>query len=313
LRQYGRRSARDLGIGGAAGLGSVIYALTRMSQWLDAPALLEDARRAANLITAEHIAGDTALDIIAGAAGTILGLLALYAVTADEVVLDKAITCGRHLVQARTESKTGWRAWPSMDTTLLTGFSHGAAGIAYALLRLYAVTGDGDLSAAAQEGIAYEDSVFVPEAGNWPDLRAEEQPSFMTSWCYGAPGIALGRIGGLAMLDSDAMRRDIEMAVQTTRAPGVQGVDHLCCGSLGRADVMLVAASRLARPDLAKVASRWAWQIVTRTAETGTFALHPLLPKGVYNPGFFQGTAGIGYELVRIAYPDALPSVLLWE
>lgn len=47
--------------------------------------------------------------------------------------------------------------------------------------------------------------------------------------------------------------------------------------------------------------------------ETGEFALHPLLPKSVYCPGFFQGTAAIGYELLRIAHPDALPCVLLWE
>ena len=313
LLHYGRRTARDMGIGGVAGLGSVIYALTRVSQWLDAPALLEDASRAASLITVEQIADDKNLDIIAGAAGTIPGLLALYAVTADERLLDRAITCGRHLLRARTESKTGLRAWPTYDGKMLTGFSHGAAGIAYALLLLYAVTGDEDLRAAAREGIAYEDSVFLPEVGNWPDLRAQEQPACMTSWCHGAPGIALGRIGGLAQLDTDDIRGDIETAIQTTRAAGVQSVDHLCCGNLGRADILLVAADRLSRPDLAEVASQWAWQVAARAEESSAFLLNPLLPAGVYIPGFFQGTAGIGYELLRIAHPDTLPSVLLSE
>jgi lantibiotic modifying enzyme len=37
------------------------------------------------------------------------------------------------------------------------------------------------------------------------------------------------------------------------------------------------------------------------------------LPKGVFSPSFFQGTAGIGYELLRLAYSEVLPSVLLWE
>jgi len=313
LRAYGNRTARDMGIGGASGLGSVIYALTYMSQWLDEPALLADAGRAASLITAERIADDQALDLFAGAAGAILGLLALYAVSPDDVILERAITCGQHLLQARIESKAGWRAWPTVDGKLLTGFSHGAAGIVYALLRLYAITQDVEVFAAAQEGMAYEDSVFVPEAGNWPDFRAEEQPAFMTSCCHGAPGIALGRLGGLAMLDGDDIRRKIEIAVQTTRAAGVQGVDHLCCGSLGRAEVLLVAASRLARPDLAEVAGQWAWQMVAKAEESGTFALHPLLPRSVSSPGFFQGTAGIGYELLRIAHPERLPSVLLWQ
>ena len=313
LRDYGNSTAREMGIGGASGLGSVVYALTRVSQWLDEPTLLEDARRAVRLITAKHIADNNVLDIIGGAAGAILGLLTFYAVSPDEVALDRAITCGQHLLHCRTESEAGYRAWPTLDSKMLTGFSHGAAGIVYALLRLYAVTRDCDVLAAAQEGIAYEDSVLVREKGNWPDLRTDEQSSFMMSWCHGAPGIALGRLGGLAMLGSDDIRQDIEMAVQTTRAAGAQGVDHLCCGSLGRADVLLVAANRLSRPNLAAVASTWAGQVIAKAKENGTFALQPLLPKGVYNPSFFQGTAGIGYELLRIAHPDMLPSVLLWE
>ncbi len=32
-----------------------------------------------------------------------------------------------------------------------------------------------------------------------------------------------------------------------------------------------------------------------------------------YQTGFCQGTAGIGYELLRLGYPDLLPSVLLWQ
>ena len=74
-----------------------------------------------------------------------------------------------------------------------------------------------------------------------------------------------------------------------------------------------MAASRLSRLDLAEVASTWAGQIAARAKESGGFALHPLFPKGVYSPGFFQGTAGIGYELLRMAHPEMLPSVLLWE
>jgi lantibiotic modifying enzyme len=32
-----------------------------------------------------------------------------------------------------------------------------------------------------------------------------------------------------------------------------------------------------------------------------------------FAPAFFQGLAGIGYELLRIAHPRALPSVLTWS
>jgi lantibiotic modifying enzyme len=36
------------------------------------------------------------------------------------------------------------------------------------------------------------------------------------------------------------------------------------------------------------------------------------LPRGVGCPSFFQGTAGIGYHLLRHAHPDLVPSVLVW-
>jgi lantibiotic modifying enzyme len=31
-----------------------------------------------------------------------------------------------------------------------------------------------------------------------------------------------------------------------------------------------------------------------------------------FAPGFFRGMAGIGYQLLRLADPNSLPSVLLW-
>jgi lantibiotic modifying enzyme len=56
---------------------------------------------------------------------------------------------------------------------------------------------------------------------------------------------------------------------------------------------VLVDAETLLHPRAAAV--------IARAEQTGAYALHPLLP------------AGIGYELLRLAYPDQVPSVLLWE
>ena len=54
-------------------------------------------------------------------------------------------------------------------------------------------------------------------------------------------------------------------------------------------------------------------EVVGLAEHAGAFALHPLLPAGAFSPGLFQGTAGIGYELLRLARPDLVPSVLLWD
>lgn len=313
LRRFPRRTARDLGIGGAAGLGSVVYVLTRLSHWLDDTSLLEDAAGAAELITPERIAQDRHLDVIEGAAGALLGLLALYDAVLKPVVLEKAVLCGQHLLKARTESPAGLRTWATLNSALLTGFSHGAAGIGYALLRLYALTGDAGHRAAAEEGFAYEESTYSQEAGNWPDLREPDQKTFMASWCHGAPGIGLARLGSLEAFDTPSLRQDIARAIQTTQQVGYQGQDFLCCGTLGRAETLLVASRRLGVPELEQSARRLTSQVLRYKEQTGMFALHHLLPQQVYNPAFFQGTSGIGYELLRLAHPDVLPSVLLWN
>jgi lantibiotic modifying enzyme len=52
--------------------------------------------------------------------------------------------------------------------------------------------------------------------------------------------------------------------------------------------------------------------VVARARRSGAYRLFPNLPSTAFNPGFFQGVAGIGYSLLRLADKD-LPSVLLWE
>ncbi len=314
LRQ---KLTRQIGIGGGAGLGSIVYSFVRISWFLDDTSLLEDAKQAASLITPDSIAADQQFDLVAGAAGAILGLLALHQVTADSSILAQATTCGHHLLNHRVMSETGFKTWANGAEKPLTGFSHGAAGIAYALLRSHEVTQDAVFREAAEEAIAYERSLFSPTKGNWPDLRSfaliDGKPTYMTSWCHGAPGIGLARLGSLAILDTPEIREEIAVALNTTLQFGLQNIDHPCCGNCGRMEVLLIAAQKLLRPDLLETVKKQTSGIVARAKKVGRFHLFPQFPQNVYNPGFFQGTAGIGYELLRLSYPDLLPSVLLWE
>ncbi|MBW4499343.1 MAG: type 2 lantipeptide synthetase LanM family protein [Scytonema hyalinum WJT4-NPBG1] len=311
------RIIKRMGIGGGTGLGSIVYTLVRVSQFLNEPELLDTASLAASFITQESIANDRSFDTIAGAAGTILGLLPLYQAKPNPAILDQAQALGYHLLNNRTKSETGFRAWATLEGKLATGISHGAAGIAYALLRLYKTTQDPVFLEAAEEAIAYERSVFSPTDGNWPDVRNfslnKSKLSFMTSWCHGAPGIGLARLGSLPILDTAEIRQEIAVAINTTQQFGLHNIDHLCCGNFGRMEVLLVGASKLSRPDLWNTVQKQAARVVARAKQVGSFSLFSELSGDIYNPGLFQGTSGIGYELLRLAYPESLPSVLLWE
>ena len=302
------------GIGAATGQSSVIYALVRASEFLGEEEWLHHARPFAEMLDAEHITSDRRFDLISGAAGAVLALVALYRATRLPEALDKATLCGEHLLQHRSASRQGLRAWKTLGEEMLTGFSHGAAGIAYALLKLYEATGKSSFREAAVEAEAYETSVFMPEVSNWPDFRVpptEQGYAHMTSWCHGAPGIALSRLAALPILDIPEVRQDISHGLQATRIAGNEMLDTLCCGAMGRVETLVVAAKMLGDPAYLQHAQEMASSILRRSQREGSYALG--WKKAPYLASFHQGMAGIGYEYLRLAAPAALPSLLLWE
>jgi type 2 lantibiotic biosynthesis protein LanM len=312
-----REKAQKMEIGGAGGLGSIVYSLAKTARFLNEPQLLDTAKVAASLITDEAIERDRQFDIIAGSAGAILGLLALYDLENNSMLLEQTRNIGYYLLNNRVKSDSGIRAWATIDKQPVTGFSHGAAGIAYALLRLYEVTQEKTFLEAATEAIAYEQSVFSPSANNWPDIKnfslERGEPMFGNTWCYGAPGIALGRLGGLSILDTPKIREEISVAIDTTLQCPLHSIDHLCCGNFGRIEVLQVAAQKLSSSNLQTEVCERTALTVARAKQIGDFCLPSEFGEGVYDPSFFRGTAGIGYQLLRIAHPDLLPSVLMWE
>ncbi|MFN6486737.1 MULTISPECIES: type 2 lanthipeptide synthetase LanM family protein [unclassified Nostoc] len=307
----------QLGIGGGEGLGSLIYGLVRISQLLDEPSLLEETNQVTTLITPELITADPIFDVVGGTAGTILGLLTLFESEENVThspILEKAIACGQHLLNHQTGSEDRPRAWKTWRDRQLTGFSQGAAGIAYALLRLFAVTQDSRWLEAATEAIAYEQTMFSTDAQNWMDLRSKPA-KFQVNWANGAPGIALARLGSLSVLDTDAIRQEIAIALETTQRSMVWGIDSLNWGNFGRIETLLVAAQTLNCPNLLTAAHKATAVVLENARNQGKFSLftHGSDSYKVMNPGFFHGLSGIGYEVLRLAYPNKLPSVLLWQ
>jgi lantibiotic modifying enzyme len=204
-------------------------------------------------------------------------------------------------------------------TKPLTGFSHGAAGIAWALLELAAVTGEERFRKAALDAIAYERSLFRPEVGNWPDLRDfantlkadnNNQHTCMTAWCHGAPGIGLARLRCLQHLDDAQIRSEINAALKTTLAHGFGGNHSLCHGDLGNLELLLQASEILGEPQWRHQVNRLASIILESINQHGWLCGIPL---GVESPGLMTGLAGIGYGLLRLAEPKRVPSVLVLE
>ena len=279
---------------------------------------LDLAIRGAQGISRERIASDRRLDVSGGSAGAILALLTLYREADNPALLDLASHCGRHLLDTQVRLDGG-SAWPTHEGTCLAGFAHGAAGIAYALLRLFRVTGDTHVRAAAVRAYCYERSLFSAAHANWPvvglagdALRDGER--VMTAWCHGAPGIALARALALDVVDDDDVRTEIEVALGTTARSSGGGSDHLCCGQMGRSEALFTVGQRLGQRSAVTAAYELAARVVQRARQKGHFRLNSSgFDYRVFDTGFFRGLSGIGYQLLRMAAPARLPSVLGFE
>jgi type 2 lantibiotic biosynthesis protein LanM len=251
--------ARDVGIGACHGIGSIVYGLSACADLTGDTSLVGPASHAARLISGDQIDADANLDVAGGAAGAILALLALFGRTGDGELLRTAAACGDRLVANRVHAGTG-RAWPSMDARLYVGFAHGAAGMAYALARLHEATGNRAFGEAAAAGRRFVAGLFSAAENNWPLAAPSgedvgEAGRLMVAWCHGAPGIALGLVAGTEASREQDIARQVEAALKTTARSGSQD-DHLCCGRMGRCDVLLTAGRHLRATSAIEAAGR---------------------------------------------------------
>jgi len=316
------RVARSLGLGGATGLGSIVYALTLMSKCLDDDDLLADALMAAGLFTDDLIAADKQFDVMAGGAGAVLALLRLYRDAQSGEALRRATACGEHLLRQPRLGPEGRRSWvgQGFGGRALNGMSHGAAGFAYAFASLAATTGREDFANASAECIAFEDSTYDAEQSNWPRLYAEAEPAWPCQWCHGAVGVGLARIATIkprasevapsVKLDADVLIADIRNALQCVERRWPGSVDTLCCGTLGSVEFLHEAGGVLGRDDLRQLAARRLTEVLENAALAGEYKLS--MGKSKFNLGLFRGLAGVGYTLLR-RVDGSLPNVLVWE
>jgi len=302
-------------VGAFDGVGGIIYVLSHLAVLWGRPDLVEEATELAGVV-GRQIENDLSFDVVSGAAGAIAGLASLAAVDPCGRALEVARRCGDHLIAGATPMSAGV-GWINADlgTRTLTGFSHGAAGIAWALSLLATLSGDERYLNCARAGIEYERHLFDPVRRNWPDLRAGDRSiastgpkTFLNAWCHGAAGIALARLHSLRYgIEDAAIRAEIVTAISTTIAEGFGDNHSLCHGDLGNLDILVQVEERSPEPSLT-AARRRATALVLRSLRRDGYLCG--IPLDVESPGLMTGIAGIGYGLLRLAAPGRVPSVL---
>lgn len=300
-------------LGGFDGWGGVLYGLTAVGRLLTDDSLFALAAR--TLARIERIIPEVkTADIITGAAGAILALLAYDAVTGEARGHAAAVRLGEYLVRTALPQKRGL-AWKGHSTEPICGFAHGAAGIGYALLRLGAVTGEERFRETGIAAYEYERFRFRSEIRDWPDMRdamkemtrAEDVPRSCT-WCNGAPGIGLSRLDSLRLVEDSQLSTEIRDAFDRTIERGF-GISHsLCHGDFGNL-VFLDRASR--HPYCAAERERVCALAngVVESVEKEGFICG--VQTGIETPGLMTGVAGIGLGALLLAEPELSVNPLL--
>jgi lantibiotic modifying enzyme len=197
-------------------------------------------------------------DIIFGNAGTALFLLDLGLVSGEARFVDAARRAGRGLLAEAVREPSKVDATRQLSTWILTmgrrqmhmpNFSHGTAGVAYALVRIAAATGDNDLLQGGKDGAEWllEHAVVDGEGLKWMHSDST-QSVYMGGWCHGPAGtgrlfLLLHAVTGEARYLEAARKgaRFVEDYAANAEKTGADGKKpyvppSLCCGVAGVVD-----------------------------------------------------------------------------
>ncbi len=294
-----RRAESVVAEGSAAGGGyfgdaSLCFLLAAFDALEGAADRLRLVRRAAERAAAPATADG--LDLLTGAAGTLVVMARLYELYREPSLLELGDTLAGWLFAAAKETTDGLRWSTHSNVESCCGFAHGAAGIAWAFQRWARASGDPRHLETAERGFRFVRSVVSAERSGQP------------SWCHGAPGVAIALMSdGRIDDDRDAAiaRRAVESVL--AREPGE---DHsLCHGDLGDLELARRLARVLADTRLGRSVEQATARSVARGIQDGWRSGHR---SGLTSFGLMTGLAGVAYGLLQLADPS-VPSMLTLE
>jgi len=296
----------NINIGAFLGLGGMAYSFYQLGLILDDAAKRNAGARLLRELP-RLMQGDKLFDIIGGSAGalTVVARIMEYEPDAELRRIGDGIV--GHLAAHAKPQATGVAWCPNGEENKpYIGFSHGNAGIVYALCLFmpYSERKD-EIVQLVEAAIAYENTKFDAAAGNW---YSEHLNQHSLAWCHGAPGILLSRLEARRYWPGrKALEADVAAAAKATLDTEIGGNFSFCHGAMGNLDILHQAAAAGEEGIRDQVAEYERKLIDCLFKPSGT------IKADVNAVGVMNGLASIGYGLLRMHDRDRVPSLLTLE
>ena len=318
------RLAAEKQTGLYAGIAGIGFALGEVHRATKEPKYLEAAKGVVRTLEARAVAAGAGVqwsdvtDIIGGNAGTGLFLLHAAQQFADPGATALARRAADRLIDVAIAEHGGLK-WP-MDPKFprqMPNFSHGTAGIAYFLARVYEGTGERKYLDAALAGAKYLQAIAKTD-GDMCLIQHNNQPQglelYYLGWCHGPVGTArlwrqLAKVTGDARWDGwvdKSARAVLASGIPERQTAGFWNNVSQCCGSAGVGQFFLDLHRMRSNPRYLAFARRMTEDLLKRGTRDDrglrwVQAEHRVQPKLlVAQTGYMQGAAGIGMWLLRL-------------
>lgn len=281
-------------IGFYNGVSGLIYCITKLPA---EPKNQSTLNLLCNHLTPK-IANDKILDIIGGSAGCLTALITANKYLPPTHFKNLSRNCVERILQLYPQPDIHSEQFQgvSNNSKPATGFAHGAIGMAWALNRYYALFPSAEVFTWIQAALKYQRENF--DSNN-------------TSWCHGSTGIGLALLDMQKYLPDQIDDQQINIALTQTLKSFKQinySAHCLCHGLMGNLDFLYKISQE--KPHLFSYQEylNYAAALVQHIEQHGVaYALQG------HNSvvGLMTGLSGVVYQLLRIADPETVPSILL--
>ena len=307
---------------GVAGIGYVlgeVYKATQDAKYRDGMRKSVEILQRTALERGSGVEWTPVTDIISGTAGT--GLYLLHAARELDMpeARDLAVKAGRRLMEL-SQAEAGGVKWPMSPQMkrLMPNFSHGTAGIAYFLARLYEDTKDKAFLDKAVAGARYLQAVAKTDGDMCLIFHHEPEEDgkdlYYLGYCHGPVGTArlwhqLAKVTGEKEWTDwvhKSARGIMKSGIPEQQTPGFWNNVGQCCGSAGVAEFFLNLHKLTGSKEYLAFSERVTAQLlkVGTRDEKGlrwVHAEHRVRPQEVFaQTGWMQGASGIAAWLVRL-------------